>query len=175
MKPNVLVAYTSKYGSTKQYAEWIAEGAGTIAKQAAEVTEADITGSDIVLCGGYLRVGKIRGREFLIRHWPALQGKKVALFTVSGAPRTSSEQKTWFEANIPAEIRAHVQHFPLQGRAMNLDLLDRTILWFPKTALRLKCFFRPTPENKAATNSFKLFDGVKREYIEPILAFVKNG
>lgn len=174
MNPKILVAYTSKYGSTQQYAEWIAEALGATAKRASEVTAEDIAASDVILCGAYLRIGKYMGADFLTSHWDLLKDKKVGLFTVSGAPGTSPEQAKWFEANIPREVRARVRHFPLQGRSRDLDLKDRMLIWFPKMAWRITYMLDRSPKNKATLESFKPFDGVKREYIQPILDFAKG-
>lgn len=166
---STLVAYTTRYGSTKQYAEWIASEVGAKLAAASDVSPSDLDQYDTVVCGCYLRMGRYRGFEFLKDNWEKIKDKKVILFTVSGAPAHSPEQAKWFETNVPTDMCARIVHVALQGRSMNLNLFDRALLAFPKTFLWIKYLLRPTPENRAATRVFKPFDGVKKEYVDPIV------
>lgn len=169
-----LVAYTSKYGSTRQYAEWIASDLGADLREAGTVCDADIAAHDTVVVGGYLHIGKIIGADFLVKHQEALKPKKVFLFSVAGAPADDPQRKVWFEGSVPVGIRKHVTHFPLQGRAMVLDWKDSFLMLFPRASVWLAYRLRPTPENKKAYEGFRPFDGVKREAIQPLVRAVKN-
>ena len=164
--------YTSKYGSTEQYAKWIAGDSGAEVRKMEEIQTEELAQYDTVICGGYLHMGKIVGVDFLQKNWDTLKSKRIGLFTVSAAPSESPEQQKWFEANVPPAIRAQVRHFPLQGRAMNLDFKDRVLVALPQTMLRLAYFFNHSAENKKAIDSFKPFDEVKKEYIASIVAFI---
>ena len=50
-----IVIYTSKRGSTKQYAEWIAEDLDCGAKSLAECRGLDLHGFDLIIYGGWIR------------------------------------------------------------------------------------------------------------------------
>ncbi len=169
-----LVVYTSKYGSTKQYAEWIAEEIGCKAIPASSVTAADLAAADLVICGGYLHMGKIIGADFVVRNWDTLQPKMVLFFSVAGAPQHVPERTQWYEDSVPGFIRVNVPHFPLQGRAQDLDLVDRMLVSVPKTMLQLKYWMKRDPADKAAIEGFKPFDGVDRESLRPLLAHVHS-
>ena len=130
-----LVLYTSKYGSTKQYAEWIAEELGTISRPLAAVTADDVAACNTLVIGCYVRMGKLMGAEFLAQHWDALQHIHVVLFSVAAAPSESLERVKWFEESVPTHIRAQITHVPLRGRVRNLDLKDRAIIAMPKFML----------------------------------------
>jgi len=167
-----LVVYTSKYGSTKEYAEWIAEELGCKAVSAASVTEGDLASSDTVICGGYLHMGKIIGADFLEKNWDVLQPKTVLFFSVARAAQHVPERTTWYEDSVPSFIRINVPHFPLQGRALNLDLVDRLLVSVPRTMLQLRYWMMRDPNDLAAIEGFKPFDGVQREALRPLLAHV---
>lgn len=169
-----LVVYTSKYGSTKQYAEWIANATAATLRPAQEIRDRDIDAFDVIVCGCYLHIGKMTGADFLTTHWSALQSKRIVLFSVAGAPPNVPERVQWFEANVPDEIRSHVHHFPFRGRAMNLDLKDRFLLAFPRTMMYLKYWKTHDPKDKAAIEAFKPFDGVDKESIEPLVSHIRQ-
>ena len=85
MALNVLVAYASKHGTTREVAESIAQTLGERGLSV-EIEEArgvgDITGFDAVVVGGGLYMGKWHAdaRRLLKRHRGELAGKRVALF-----------------------------------------------------------------------------------------------
>ena len=170
-----LVLYTSKYGSTKQYAEWIAEELGTISRPLAAVTADDVAACNTLVIGCYVRMGKLMGAEFLAQHWDALQHIHVVLFSVAAAPSESLERAKWFEESVPPHIRAQITHVPLRGRVRNLDLKDRAIIAMPKFMLWLKCVFKPTAANKAALSGFRPFDAVRRDTLGPVIEAVRKG
>lgn len=169
-----LVVYTSKYGSTKQYAEWIASVFSAALRPAHEIRDGDIDAFDVIVCGCYLHIGKMIGADFLTKHWGVLKSKRVVLFSVAGAPANVPERVQWFEANVPEEIRTHVHHFPLRGRAMNLDLKDRFLLSFPRMMMHLKYWKTHDPKDKAAIEAFKPFDGVDKDSIEPLVSHIRQ-
>jgi menaquinone-dependent protoporphyrinogen oxidase len=85
MTPNVLVAYASKHGTTREVAESIALTLGERGLSV-EIEEArgvrDISGYDAVVVGGGLYMGKWHpdARDLLKRHRGELAGKRVAVF-----------------------------------------------------------------------------------------------
>ncbi len=81
-----LVIYSSKYGTTKQYAEWIAHELGAQAVPAGNVKPESLLEYDTVVYGGGLYAGGIAGVELVARN-PC---KKLVLFTVGLAdPNTT--------------------------------------------------------------------------------------
>lgn len=167
------VIFRSRYGSTKQYAEWIVKELGADLFEADDAPK-DLAAYDTVIIGGYLRMGKIQGADVLVSRWSELTDKRVIFFSVAAAPADNPERTKWFEENVPAHIREQARHFPLRGRAMHLNLADRMLVAFPSTILTLTAFFKPTPENIAARDGFKPFDGVARANLEPLLSFVRE-
>jgi menaquinone-dependent protoporphyrinogen oxidase len=106
MHPNILVAYATKHGSTKEVAEVVAQvlcqhGASVIVRPATEVDELD--GVDAVVVGGALYTGRWHrdARDLLSRLRRRLDGRPLAVFGMG--PRTSSP------ADL-AEARTQLDH-----------------------------------------------------------------
>ena len=79
---STVVIYKSKYGSTKQYAEWIAEELGADLKNADDVKPEDLTPYDTVIYGAGVYVGCIAGIALISDNFEQLKDKKLIVFTV---------------------------------------------------------------------------------------------
>lgn len=71
-----LVLYTSVYGSTRQYAEWIAKELGAALADIDQFDLAEADGYDTIILGTYVRVGKLVAGDYLKKIWPRIQNKK---------------------------------------------------------------------------------------------------
>ncbi|MDE1860452.1 MAG: hypothetical protein KGH72_01920 [Candidatus Micrarchaeota archaeon] len=171
----VLVAFKTKYGSTKQYAEWISEELNCSALPLDQVKSEDIKQCDVVVFGGYLYAGKIMGAEFINNNWPLLQGKEVILFTASGSPPESQGLKDAFNKGFPEPVRAKIRYFPMPGRMGKLDLKDNILMLFPRTGAYLSWLVKRDERSKFIAESLgKPFDHVKKENIEPLVREVES-
>ena len=77
-----LVVYRSHYGSTRRYAQWLAQA---LDADAAEERQADarlVQNYECVIFGGGLYAGSIAGAARMAKLYGALQGKRLAMFTV---------------------------------------------------------------------------------------------
>ena len=78
----IAIVYKSKKGSTKQYAEWIAEETGADLFDASACKGKDLAGYDTIVFGGWIRAGGIQGIEFLRKNMRKFRGKEVIAFAV---------------------------------------------------------------------------------------------
>ena len=62
---NGIVVYKSRYGATKQYAEWIAEALNIPAKTIDEVSTARLAACDYVIAWSSFYIGKIQMKDWL--------------------------------------------------------------------------------------------------------------
>lgn len=118
----ILIAYQSKYGSTKQYAEWIHQEIKGNLVNIENGDKPDLTRYDIIIIGGSVRVGNIVIAPFIQDHWSVMKGKKVILFTTSGTPPQHPKIQSIYEKSLPEEIRKVIKYFPLHGRISGKDL-----------------------------------------------------
>ncbi|VVB76614.1 Flavodoxin domain protein [uncultured archaeon] len=171
--PKTIVIYRTKYGSTRQYAQWIAEELSCDAVPLADFDMGRLSTYDSVIFGTYYRVGKMVDIRFLIDNWKALGSKKVILFSVSGSPPDNPEIKEKYEAQVPAEIRARLSYFPLRGRIKNLDIIDTVLMVFPKAKAFFDALRSGKKEDYATLRTMSNFDGVDRASIAQIIAEAK--
>ncbi len=79
---STVVIYKSKYGSTKQYAEWIAEELGADLKNADGVKPEDLLPYDTIIYGAGIYIGCIAGIPLISDDYEQLKEKMIIVFTV---------------------------------------------------------------------------------------------
>jgi len=163
----ILVAYQSKYGSTKQYAEWIQQDIKGDLVDIENEGMPPLAKYDIIVMGGYIRTGDIVTAPFIKDHWGVLKGKKVVLFTTSGTPPRHSKIRIIYEKSFPDEIRKEIKYFPLSGRISLKDLtfFDQRLMAIGKMMER---------DEALKKDMGKDFDGVKRENLLPIFEYINE-
>jgi menaquinone-dependent protoporphyrinogen IX oxidase len=161
----VLIAYQSKYGSTKQYAEWIHQEMKGDLINIENGDKSDLARYDIIIIGGSVRVGNIVIAPFIKDHWSVMKGKKVILFTTSGTPPQHPKIQSIYEKSLPDEIRKEIIYFPLHGRISieNLTLLDKKLVAIGKMMEQ---------DETLKNNMGKDFDGVQRENLLPLFEYL---
>jgi menaquinone-dependent protoporphyrinogen IX oxidase len=163
----VLIAYQSKYGSTKQYAEWIQQGTEGALVNIENEDKPDLARYDIMIMGGYVRAGNIVIAPFIKDHWSVMKGKEVILFTTSGTPPQHPKIQSIYEKSLPEEIRKEIKYFPLHGRISGKDLtfLDKFLITIGKIM---------EPDETLKKDMGKDFNGVQRENLLPLLEYLEN-
>ena len=88
MKKSIVI-YTSKRGSTKQYAEWIAEDLGCEAVTLADAKELDLYSYDCIIYGGWIRGSGIVDFDKFARMLDEQLMKRLLVFGVGFADETA--------------------------------------------------------------------------------------
>ena len=83
---SAIVVYKTKYGSTRTYAQWIAEELCCEAKSYNEVTADDLMNYDTIVYGGGLYAEIIAGVSLITKNLERLSGKKIIVFTTGITP-----------------------------------------------------------------------------------------
>jgi len=78
----IAVVYKSKHGTTKQYAQWIAEETGADLFNADQCKGSDLSDYDTIVFGGWIRAGGVQGIEFLRKNMGTFCVKDVFAFVV---------------------------------------------------------------------------------------------
>ncbi|MBB6479746.1 flavodoxin domain-containing protein [Spirochaeta isovalerica] len=117
-----IIIYKSNYGSTEQYARWIGETTGFKAINVKDVKKSDITDSDAVVFGCPNIAGKPLLAKWIEKRKDLLSGKKLALFTTSGADAKDPVLQKGFEAGFSPELRKELKYFPQNGRMIFSEL-----------------------------------------------------
>lgn len=110
------VIYHSKYGSTQEYAEWLAEATGAELVSLAEAKKLDLAGYGAVAFGCPYYAGRLKIAGF-VKDWvPRLAGRRLAFFAVGAAAADSPDARKGYEAALPEEVRSRLEFFYLRGR-----------------------------------------------------------
>ena len=81
-----IVIYKTKYGSTKTYAEWIANELGCEAVDVKSIKIDDILGYDTITYGGGLYSEVINGVTLITKNFEKLMNKKLIVYTTGITP-----------------------------------------------------------------------------------------
>lgn len=163
----VLIVYQSKYGSTRQYAEWLhSEISGDLVdvEKGAKPAFAEY---DIIIFGSYIRTGRIVIAPLILEAWNGVKEKKVVLFTVSGTPPQHPNIQQIFNKGFPEEIREEIKYFPLRGRMFSQDLsfFDKLLVAIGQMVEKDEAMQKIMRED---------FDDVKRDNLAPVSAYIKT-
>ena len=101
-----IILYQSKYGATKQYAQWLCEETGFPCIETKQAKLADVREYDTILLGGGIYASGIAGLSFLKKNIKNLQGKRIIVFCVGASP---------YEEKAYQEIVAHNMKDGLSG------------------------------------------------------------
>ena len=97
----IAVIYQSKYGSTRQYAQWIARDLGAQLLERSAVSPASLREYDVVVYGGGLYAGGIAGVD-LVAKYPC---PPLVVFTVGLANPAITDYSEILNRNFSPEQR----------------------------------------------------------------------
>lgn len=117
-----IIVYKSNYGCTKQYAEWIAGAAGFECLPVEKVKKSELGQYGTIVVGSPVFANKPLLSGWIRKNWKRLSGKKVLLFTTSGAGRNSPALKEGVTEGLGAEIASRLEYYPLDGRMVMAGL-----------------------------------------------------
>ena len=162
---NGAIFYATRYGSTGDYARWIAEATGLPAH--------DIDGSvtaledyDFLVLGSPVIYHKLLFSDWVSRHLDVIMQRPVILFTVAGAP-AGKKLDGWIAASLPQPLIDHARHFALRGRQNPKDLT-----WFDRIMLIIGGL--KNRDKQAAREELHGFDYMDRDSIQPVVDFIET-
>lgn len=129
---NAIVVYKTKYGSTKTYAEWIAEELGCEAVDAKSVKIEDLQKYDTIIYGGGLYAEIINGVILITKNMDKLEGKKIIVYSTGITPLKYREyyDKMVLEKNFKPEILEKIKVYNFLGKMIidELSLVHKSAL-----------------------------------------------
>lgn len=129
---NAIVIYKSKYGSTKTYAQWIAEELNCSAVDAKSIKADDLLKYDTIIYGGGLYAEVINGITLITKNLDKLADKKIAVFTTGITPLECKDyyDKLVIEKNFKPEMLQYIKIFNFLGKMIidELSIVHKTAL-----------------------------------------------
>ena len=169
----IAVVYRSKYGATKQYAEWIASALDADIFNATDVVISRLKGYDLIIYGGGIYAGYISNISLVSKFPP----KPLIIFTVGLAdPAEVNFIPTLEKSLSPAKIKSS-KFFHFRG-ALDIDKLGffhGRIIKMLKKALQKKDASQLRSEEVAILQSLgQKVDFASQDAIAPIIEYVKQ-
>ena len=124
MNMNAIVVYKSKYGSTKAYAEWIAQALECEMADAKNIKINDLEKYDTIVYGGGLYSEVIAGLSLITKNVEALKDKKIIVFTTGITPVDCREyyDKMVVEKNFKGGLPENIKVFNFLGKMILSEL-----------------------------------------------------
>lgn len=127
-----IVVYKSRYGSTKTYAEWIAEELGCEAVDAKNAKIDTLEQYDTIIYGGGLYAEIIAGVILITKNMEKLAGKKIIVYTTGITPIDCRDyyDKLVMDKNFSPGIRDQIKVYNFPGKMILSELspVHRTAL-----------------------------------------------
>ena len=139
---STIVVYKSKYGSTKKYADWIAEELGCEAIDAKSIKVSDIEKFDTIVYGGGLYAETINGVILITKNMDKLEGKKLIVYSTGITPLKYRDyyDKLVLEKNFKPEIRDKIKVYNFMGKMIvdELTMVHKTAIKTLKKLMKSK-------------------------------------
>ncbi|WP_251859657.1 flavodoxin domain-containing protein [Clostridium sp. Marseille-Q2269] len=151
MNNKIAVIYKSKYGSTRKYAQWIAEEVKGDLFNYSEINMEKLREYDTVVYGGGLYASGISGIEIINKNMNILKNKKIIVYTV-GLASTDKKEKfiPIIEKNFSQSMINSIKFFHLRGAIdyKRLSLVHRSMMAILKKVISKKNKNELTEEDK---------------------------
>lgn len=159
------IFFSSKHGSTTQYADWIGEATGLPVFDVND-PNADPTKYDFLILGSALIFYRLIIGKWVKANLTDLKGRSKILFTVSGTG-AGPKLDRWVAASLPESLLSKMDHVALRGR---MD--PKKLNWGLRLIMRIGALINPDPQ--ASKEERVGFDYVDKSAIQPILKLVEQ-
>lgn len=173
---NIAIIYKSKYGSTKKYAQWIAEEAKADLFECSEIETEKLMKYDTIVYGGGLYASGIIGISTITKNFEILKDKRIIVFTVGLA---STDREEIFipiiEKNLTKEMREKIKFFHLRGEINyeKLGLIHKSMMAMLKTSISKKSSEELSEDDRELLATYgKKVDFTDKNTITPLLSFL---
>jgi len=173
-----LVIYSSKYGHTKTYAQWLAEELNADICDSKNLKNNMLYNYSTIVFGSSLYAGKNKAALLIVKHFEQIKDKKVVLFTcgladVSNKTNIISINKS-LDKIITPKIRNKIKIFHLRGGIDygNLNFLHKTMMKFVCSNVSKKPENERTDEEKDVLATYgQKIDFSDKKMLEPIIQY----
>lgn len=172
-----IVVYKTKYGSSKTYAEWIADELCCEIADAKDMTVQKLTEYDNIIYGGGLYAEIISGVSLITKNLDILENKKIAIYTTGITPLDCKEYydilvvEKNFKNGVPKQIRLF--NFTGKMKMDELSIVHRTALKSLKKIMSAKK--EPTEMEKLLIELCDADgDFCDRSQIAQLVEYIKN-
>jgi menaquinone-dependent protoporphyrinogen IX oxidase len=162
---NGAIFFSSKYGSTAEYANWIGEATGLPVFNVKD-KNTDLEDYDFLVIGTPIIYYKLHNLKWIHKNISSIENKPIIFFTVSGAGASPKLDK-WFANCLPKQLIPQVKHLALRGRQ-----IPKELTWYDRLMLIIAGLKNPDPVSRK--EELKGFDYMNKSSIKPIIEEVER-
>lgn len=169
----IAVIYKSKYGATKQYAEWIAGDLGADLYENPDIKPSQLLDYDVIVYGGGLYARGISGIKLVTKN-PC---NRLVVFTVGAANPELTDYTEIINKNFSKELLEKTKIFHLRGGIDygRLNFIDRKLMAMMVKMTSEKPESEVTEEDKVLISTYgKKVDFADKATISPIVEYVSQ-
>lgn len=170
-----IILYKSKYGATKQYADWIAERTGFSCIKTDDADIKDVMKYDVIVLGGGIYASGIAGLPFLKKHIAKLKDKKIIVFCCGASPYEQNAFEAIVKHNFTGEL-AGLPCFYCRGTfdMSEMSFKDRTLCKMLRKVVSGKNpnEYEAWEKGLMEVGENERGDWIDKAYIEPIIEAV---
>ena len=177
---NILVSYGSKYGTTKRYAQWIAEELACDLADSRDVSPERLKTYDVIIHGGGLYAGGLSGINTIAKNFDAISDKHIVLFSCGLAdpedPENVAHIESGLEKVLTPEMRGKIKQFHLRGGIdySHLGLKHRAMMAMLRTVMLKKGYDNLRGEDQMMLDTYGgTVDFTDRVSLAPLLNYVR--
>ena len=169
-----IILYTSKYGATKKYADWLAEETGFSCIETRKAKIMELKEYDVIILGGGVYASGIAGLSFLKKYADSLIDKKLAVFCCGASPYDDDALKEIKNHNM----RGRISEVPLFYCRGSWDMESMTPMHRTMCKMLRKAVSKKDPseyevwEKALMAAGDNKCDWTDKEYLKPLLEFI---
>ena len=178
---SILIVYSSHYGSTQRYAQWIAEDLGVQARDIRQVSREEIRSAKIVALGGGLYAGGVSGLKWFAKQLSSLAGKRIALFTCGVADPSEPQNAAHIREGMAKILTPEQRKLPIFHLRGGLDysrmgMVHKAMMGMLKKMLESKKEQELTGEDRQILATYgQTIDFTDRASIRPLIEWAEKG
>ena len=169
---NTVVIYKTKYGSTKQYAQWLAQDLDADLFENSDFSPTKFEDYDNIIYGGSLYAVGILGISLIKKNFDKIKNKNVVVFSVGASPAHETAMNDVRNRNFTEEMKQKVKYFHLRG-AFDFNKLNWThklMMWMMKKMIERKAPDKRSKDEQGLLETFlEPSDFKKKENLTPII------
>lgn len=176
----IIVIYQSRYGATKQYAEWIAQALCADISESSKINTDKLLQYDTIILGGGLYAGGIAGAKVLMKNSDKLGDRNIIVFTVGLADVSKEENikhiKEGAARVFSVELLKKIQFYHFRGSMdyTKLSFIHRIMMGMLKKMISKKPPEKQTQEDREILETFGLaVDFIDEASIIPLIECVR--
>ena len=176
----ILVSYSSKYGTTKRYAQWITEELACDLADSRDVSPERLKSYDVIIHGGGLYAGGLSGINTIAKNFDAISDKHIVLFSCGLAdpedPENVAHIESGLEKVLTPEMRGKIKQFHLRGGIdySHLGLKHRAMMAMLRRVMLKKGYDNLRGEDQMMLDTYGgTVDFTDRVSLAPLLNYVR--